>query len=120
MLGTGKYNFPGIRNAGVKAINALLSATQWGAAIVASPFRPLYELVIKWIAEWAANKGLIFINLAAIVVNGEIDQNRLDSAMDIALEKIKIPGLSDKEKEVIDEPVRNAFRKFARLNSKPK
>jgi len=116
---TGKYNFPGIKKAGTAAVEAVLAGTGWGAAILGSPFSPVFKMIIGYFVEWAANKGLVIVNLAAIVVNGEIDQSRFDKAFDEALEKVKVPGLSEKEKEQIDAKVREAFRKFARLNNKP-
>lgn len=116
---SGKYDFPGIKKAGTAAVEAVLAGTGWGAAILGSPFRPVFKMIIGYFVEWAANKGLVIVNLAAIVVNGEIDQSRFDKAFDEALEKVKVPGLSEKEKEQIDAKVREAFRKFARLNNKP-
>lgn len=115
----GKYDFPGIKKAGTAAVEAVLAGTSWGAAIIGSPFKRIFLFAVGTIIEWAANKGLVIINLGAIYVNGEIDQSRFDKAMDSALEKVKVPGLSEKQKEQIDDEVREAFRKFARLNSKP-
>lgn len=119
MIGTGKYDFPGIRKAGAKALSMVLAGTTWGASILASPFKPVFEYIMGWAIEWLANKGLVIINLAVIYVDGELDQSKFDSSMDEALEKVKIPGLSEKEKAAIDEKVRNAFRNFAHLNDKP-
>lgn len=115
----GNYDFPGIKKVGTAAIEAVLAGTGWGAKIIGSPFRPVIKMLIGYAVEWAANKGLVIINLGAIYVSGEIDQSRFDKAMDDALEKVKIPGLSEKQKEQIDNEVRDAFRKFAHLNSKP-
>lgn len=115
----GKYDFPGIKKVGTAAIEAVLAGTGWGAKIIGSPFRPVVKMLIGYAVEWAANKGLVIINLGFIYVNGEIDQSRFDKAMDEALEKVKVPGLSEKQKEQIDDEVRQAFRNFARLNDKP-
>lgn len=115
----GKYDFPGIKKAGTAAVKAVLASTGWGAQLIASPFRPLVDLIIGHLVEWAANKGLVIINLTAIYVSGEIDQSRFEKAFEEALEKVKVPGLSEKQKEQIDAEVREAFRKFARLNDKP-
>lgn len=115
----GKYDFPGIKKAGTAAVEAALSATGWGASIISSPFKPIVKMLIGYVIEWAANKGLVIINLAAIYVNGEIDQSRFDKAFDEALEAVKVPGLTEKQKEQIDNEVRDAFRKFAHLNKKP-
>lgn len=115
----GKYDFPGIKKVGTAAIEAVLATTGWGAKIVGGPFKSVFRMLIGFGVEWAANKGLVIINLGFIYVNGEIDQSRFDKAMDEALEKVKVPGMSDSEKEKIDNDVREAFRKFARLNSTP-
>lgn len=119
MIGTGKYNFPGIKKAGAKALEAALGSTSWGAAIIASPFKFLINAAAEWFIEYLTNQGLVIVNLGAVVVEGELDQSKFDNAMDEALEKVKIPGLSDAEKGAIDEKVRQAFRKFAHINSKP-
>lgn len=115
----GKYDFPGIKKVGTAALKAVLTGTQWGAWILNSPFKPLFELILGHLIEWFANKGLIIINLGAIIVEGEVDQSKFDLALDDAIKKAKMPGLTDQEKEKIDNEVIEAFRKFARLNSKP-
>lgn len=115
----GKYDFPGIKKAGIAAASVILASTGWGAKILASPFKNLFEYLIGYVVEWAANKGLVIINISAIYINGEIDQKRFDDAFDKALETVKIPGLTDVEKEKIDNEIIKAFRNFARLNSKP-
>lgn len=115
----GKYDFPGIKKVGTVALEAVLAGTGWGGKLLASPFRPVIKMILGYAIEWAANKGLVIINLGFIYVEGELDQSRFDKAMDEALEKVKLSGLSEKEKEQIDNEVREAFRKFARLNDKP-
>lgn len=121
MIGTGKYNFPGIRKAGAKTLEFVLASTTWGAAILATPFKPLIQLCSMWFSEWLANRGIVLINVGAIFIGGEVDQNKFDSAMDQALESVKIPGLTKtiEQKKAIDEKVREAFRKFAHISSKP-
>jgi len=115
----GKYDFPGIKKAGTAAIEAVLAGTGWGASLISGPFKPVIKMLIGYGIEWAANKGLVVINLGFIYVDGQIDQSRFDKAIDDALEKVKVPGLSQKEKDQIDDEVREAFRKFARVNGKP-
>jgi hypothetical protein len=115
----GKYDFSGIKKAGAAALKAVLVTTSWGAYIIASPFKPLVDIVLKYLVEWLANKGLIIINLAVIYIDGKIDQKEFDKAMNEALEKIKTPNMTEAEKELIDEKVRKAFREFARLNDQP-
>jgi hypothetical protein len=98
MIGTGKYNFPGIRKAGIAAINAILAGTTWGAWLIASPFLPLLDYAEGWLVEYLANKGLLIINLGIFYVEGKIDQSRFDSAFDEALKAIQYPGLTDEQK----------------------
>lgn len=119
MIGTGKYDFPGIRKAGTAALKAVVATTGWGAWLIASPFNSVFEVAAGWLSEWLANRGLLIINLGAIYVSGEIDQARFDKAFEEALEKVKLPGLTDEQKKGIDDEVIEAFRWFGRIGNKP-
>lgn len=119
MIGTGKYDFPGIRKAGAAALKAVILSTGWGATIIASPFAPLLNQILEYLSEYLANKGLLIINLGAIYVDGEFDQSHFDHAMSEAIEKAKVPGLSEQKKKEIDDAVIKAFRNFARVGNKP-
>jgi hypothetical protein len=118
MLGTGKYSFPRLRKAGAAALRVVLASTSFGRAFIASPFHPLLDPLLKWLAEWLANRGLLIINIGSIYVNGEFDQKRFDRAMEEGLEKAKAPNLSDSQKRVIDAAVIDAFRRFAHINNR--
>jgi len=118
VIGTGKYDFPGIRKAGAVALKAVLATTSFGAWVVKSPFSKAFDLFAEWAIEWLTNRGLLIINVGAIYVNGELDQKRFDAAMEIALEKAKAPGLSEAQKKAIDDEVLKAFRAFGRINTK--
>lgn len=111
----GKYDFPGFRKAGTAALTAALATTAWGAWLIKSPFKPLFNFAAGLASEWLANRGLLIINLGAIYVGGELDQSKFDKAFDDALEKIKVPGLTDAQKKGIDDDVIKAFRKFGRV-----
>lgn len=115
MIGTGKYDFPGIRKAGSAALKAVVAGTGWGAWIIASPFKPVFDAAAEWLSEWLANRGLLIINLGAIYVAGELDQKKFDEAFDQALEKVKVPGLTEDQKRGIDNEVIAAFRRFGRI-----
>ncbi len=115
MKSTGKYDFPGFRNAGTVAIKALLATTTWAPAILAGPFKPVLDFVIGQLSEWLANKGLLIIDVAAVFIEGELDQSAFDKAIDEALEQVKIPGLTPEQKKAIDDEVIKAFRNFARV-----
>ncbi len=115
MIGTGKYDFPGIRKAGAAGLKALLASFSWGASVIASPFMPLVDVVLEWFAELLANRGLVILNIGYIYADGMIDQARFDNAMDDALAKVKAPGLSPEQKRAIDEEVKKAFRAIGRV-----
>jgi hypothetical protein len=116
---TGKYDFPGIRKAGTAAISAALATTAWGAWILASPFKPLVSYLDGLLIQWLANQGLVIINLGAIYINGVVDQANFDKSMDAALAKVQTPGLTDAQKKAIDDGVKDSFRTFAHVSSKP-
>lgn len=116
MLGTGRYNFPGIRKAGKNAIRLLLASTSWGVAVLKSPLSKLIDLASEFLTEYLANKGIIVLDIGIAIIDGKIDQVRFDNTMNDAIEKLKQPGLTDKEKDAIDEKVRQAFRDFARVS----
>lgn len=112
---SGKYDFQGIKKFGAKALSLALSSTAWGAWLIASPFKLVVDAFAEQLANWLANRGLIIINVGAIIVEGEIDQKKFDSAMEEGLAKLKIPGISDAEKAKIDQKVIDAIRKLGRI-----
>jgi hypothetical protein len=112
---TGKYNFTGIQKAGVAAIDAALAGTTWGASIVASVFfKPIENWFLEFAINWLANKGLIVLNLGAIVVNGEVDQALFDNAMDAGLKRVEQgrDQITEAEGLNIDQEVILAARRF--------
>lgn len=117
MIGTGKYNFPGIRKVSRKSIDIILASTGWGAWLLASAFAPAVKFIEEWASEWLANKGLLIIDVGAIYVQGEFDQSKFDKAFDTALEQVKMPGLTDAQKKEIDAKVIDAFRRFGRIGN---
>lgn len=119
MIGTGKYNFPGIRKAGAVSLQAVLAGTTWGASLIAGPFRGTVKLLLEWLSELLANKGLLFINVGAVYVNGVFDQDKFDKAFEEGLEKSKAPGLNSEQKKVIDNEIIKAFRRFGRIGNNP-
>jgi hypothetical protein len=117
VIGTGKYDFPGIRKAAAAGVNLLLAGTSWGAWLIASPFKGVIQYLLEWVLEYFANKGLVLINIGAFYVEGKFEQSAFDTAMNDGLEKAKVPGLSDAKKKAIDDEVKKAFRKFGRINT---
>lgn len=121
MLGTGKYNFPGIRAAGKKIIQVLISSTVWGAALVASPFMPLINLVLDFVLEWMSNKGLIILNVADYYVGGLLDTKKLSAALEEGIIKTQGPLTPEQEKEIDDTVIEAADKALAygKLIDKP-
>lgn len=122
---TGKYDFPGIQKAGVAAIKAALATTAWGLALIASPvfrfFEPVEDAVVGQIINWLANKGLIVLNLGAIIVNGEVDQVLFDKALDDGLKLVEKgrDKISAKQGKAIDDEVIKAARRFIDFGAAP-
>lgn len=106
---SGKYNFKGIKDKGAAGLRLLFSSTtylSWFNKI------PLSDLIFEFIANWLANKGLIILNVGAIYVNGELDQNALDKAIDEGLKKVETNlNLTPEQMKVIDDEVIKAARK---------
>lgn len=116
---TGKYDFSGIKKAGIVAIEAALASTSWGASLIGGPFRAFEEALLGAVINWLANKGLIVLNLGAIVINGEVDQTLFDMALDEGLKKVEQGRdlLSDAEGRAIDDDVIQAARRFIPFQS---
>lgn len=116
---TGKYDFPGIKKVGAKGLELLLSTTAWGAALLKIPvIGTIVDGILQLATNWLANKGLIVLNIGAIIIDGHFDQAGFDSAMDAALKAVDQhkDTLTDAQKKAIDDTVIKAFRKFAPVN----
>jgi hypothetical protein len=116
---TGRYNFTGIQKAVSVGINALLASTTWGAWILASPFRLILDQLEGLAVNWLANRGLIVLNIGAIMVDGSIDQTKLDSALNDALTKIQNgrDKITPAAGAAIDKEVADAFDQDADLGA---
>lgn len=114
---TGKYNFSGIQKMGVAAFRVALSSTPYTAWFVKVPGS---DFALGLIVNWLANKGLLVLNLGAIMVEGELDQHALDSAFQKAIDEIQLKGgrdaLTPEQKKAIDDEVIKAARKFIVIN----
>ncbi len=111
---TGKYDFKGIKKVGGAGIRVALSHSPYTAWIL--KWGSLTTILTEALANWFANKGLVLFNLGAIYVEGEIDQEALDSEMDRAISEIQLKGGKNKltaaERKAIDDGVIKAARKF--------
>ena len=114
---TGKYDFKGLKKLNALGMKAFLSG-------LPAPFSWLASLdaLLELIGNWAANKGLVMMNLGAIVRNGAVDQKFFDEQIEAGWSLIEAKGRSDvtpEEGARIDEQVREAARRFIALNPRP-
>lgn len=111
---TGKYDFPGIKRLGAAAIRSALALSPWTAWFLRMPIGT--TLLTELLANYLANKGLLILNLGAIVVEGELDQKQFDAAMSAAFDQIQAKGGREKltaaERKAIDDEVIKAARKL--------
>lgn len=110
---TGRYDFKGIQRAVTTGINALLITTSWGAWLLASPFNLVIQALENAAVNWLANRGLIVLNVGAIIIDGAIDQSALDSAIGTALQQLQTGNVTPSEGKAIDDSIRQAFDKAA-------
>lgn len=116
---TGRYDFKGIQKLSIRGIELLLAATGWGAALLASPFRPVAEYVEEWIVNWLANHGLIILNVGVNIIDGELDQKAMDKALDDGIRRV-MQGrdtITPEEGKAIDDKVRSAFDENADIGA---
>ncbi len=112
---SGRYDFKGIQKFGVAGISVALASTSWGAILITKwGLRHIVELLLEWGINWLANKGLIVLNIAAIVVEGEFDQRAFDSALRDALKTVELSNgnLTPAQIKAIDDECIKAARKF--------
>lgn len=114
MLGTGKFDLPGIRKKGAAGLKAVLAKTGWGAALLAGPFSKTTDLVLQFAVEYLANRGIVLLNLGIIKFDEKVDPKLLLKALEEGLLKAEKPGLSEAEGKALDEQVKKAFRRAVR------
>lgn len=110
----GKYDFPGIEKLGAAGLRGALLATPALAFLAKGGI--VSDFLLKLFVNWCANNGLVLLNIGAIIVEGEWDQDGFDNAMDQAVEKITQGGgvkkLTPEQIKAIDDEVIKAARKF--------
>lgn len=111
---TGKYDFKGIKKLGAAGLRSAIFKTPWLAWTL--KFGSLLDLALELLSNWLANKGLVLLNVGAIVVKGEWDQKTFDKALDKAFSEIELKGGRDKltpeEIKAIDDDVIRKARPF--------
>lgn len=115
-MGTGKYDFPGIKKLGAKGLLlALASVPYVGIPLTTWPVvKDVVAGALEMFANWLANKGLVVLNLGAIAVEGDWNQKAFDSAIDEAFKKIQNAQgkLTPEQMKAIDDEVIKAARKL--------
>lgn len=109
---TGKYDLKGFQKAGRVGLKAALASSSFGAALTKLGMSSIIGWVGEVASNWAANKGLVILNLGANYVNGELDQKAFDKAIDEGLLRLEQGQVTQSEGEAIDETVRKAARRF--------
>lgn len=99
-----KYNFKGIKKHNANGLKLALSAIPGLGWLGQMPV--FSKLLLEWIGNNMANKGLILMNIGYIEVDGHVDQNRFDNAVDTAINKIRelggVENLTPEQAEAID------------------
>lgn len=113
-----RHRFEGIGEASAAIILAGLSANPSTAFLAAGIIGKLVFFVAKIFCMMLANMGLIVMNVGAAKLQVILDEKNFDGSWEQAealIKKIRDTGreLTDEEIKSIDEPVIDAFRKFA-------
>lgn len=110
---SGKYDFRGIKKVGAAGLRSALALSPWTSWTLSGG--AFTDLILEFLSNWLANKGLLVLNLGAIVVDGELDFRALDAAWSKAFDEITAGGGADKltaaQKKAIDDEVIKAARR---------
>lgn len=108
---SGKYNFKGIKKMGASGLRLALSSSPYTAWLTKLP--AISDFLLEFATNWAANHGLIILNVGAFYVGGELDQKALDSAIDNGLKQVEESGgkLTPEQIKEIDDAVIKAADK---------
>ncbi len=116
---TGRYDFKGIQKAVRRTFEVLLASSSWGVWLLASPFKPAIDALENLCINWLVNRGLIIIDIGLVMVDGAINQSKLDNALDNAFEKLKVgrDKITPAEGAKIDAETTEAFDQFADVHA---
>lgn len=114
-----KYKFEGIGEKSAVAAMAALATSPLAWLTVGIQGKITFVL-LKWLFMGFASIGLQLANVTIEYVSGILERKGFDGSWDMAeklIAEIKLQGreLTDEEKRRIDDPVKAAFRKFARF-----
>lgn len=113
-----KYDFKGIKKQGASGLKLLLAsdpATAWMLKV------PFLNFLLEALVNWATNNGLVILNIGAIYVNGKLDQDKLDKAIENGLREVETPGIvltEERIKEIDDEVIKSARKALPYVRTK--
>lgn len=115
-----KYSFWGIGQVGAAMIMAALASNPSTVILTVGIQGKIIFYVAKLLCAYMASIGLIFLNVGAASMEVLVDEGTFDGSWDSAdllIKKIRDRGreLTDDEIKGIDQPVIEAFRKFAQF-----
>lgn len=117
---SGKYDFVGIKKTGAALVRGALAADPKLAWLL--KLGTLLDLLIEFVLNWMANRGLLVFNVGFEVIDGVVDQKQLDAQLRLAYEEIRVKGgrekLTKAQKKAIDDQVIKAARKFVVINQR--
>ena len=88
MLNSGKYDFVGIKKTGASLVRSALASNPKTVWLL--KFDKALDMIIEFVLNWMANHGLLVFNVGFEVVDGMVDQKKLDAQLRIAYEEIRI------------------------------
>lgn len=113
---SGKHDFKGIKRLGAFGLFSLLAQSPFGflaKGISGKFFMTLFE----FIANYAANRGLIFLNVIHDNYTTDKEKDEFIEIMKWALNEVG-PGMSEKRIKEIDDKVIEKFTRFASFTRK--
>lgn len=116
---SGKYDFTGIKTTGRLALKAAFATSPWTSWV--NKLGSLSDLLLDFAINWLANRGLIWLNVGAFYVSGELDQKALDKAIENGLKAVENPNikLTPEQMREIDDAVIKAADKALPYGRKP-
>ena len=120
-----KHSLDGIGSASAAGIMAALLTNPATAGFAASIGGRILNYILTGLFSWLASAGLVLMNVGAENLMTAIDKHSFDGSMESAeklIDAIRASGreLTPEEIKSIDDKVKEAFRKFAKIGKKKK
>lgn len=115
-MSTVKHNFDGIARASATMVFTAMAASPM-AFITRGVLGQVTFFFLKKVMNWSANQGLAILNLGVDSLRIAQEKRTFDRQISEALAKVQATKrrLTQEEKNEIDAPVIDAFRRFARF-----